>query len=89
MESKVDVNKPLTRKEFFAYMQEFEERIAPKKKKARLISRPEVIAQIGYTKYRKAVKAGYLTPIKGKARNSKVLIEDKEFQGYLDHMKIY
>jgi len=87
MESEVSVNKPLTRKEFFAYMKEFEKRISPKKMNPRFISRPEIIKQIGYTKYLKAVKSGYLTPIKGKARNSKVLFDQKEYQGYLDHMQ--
>lgn len=87
MDKEVSVNKPLTMGEFLSYMKEFEKRIAPKRKSSRFISRPQVIAQIGYTKYLKAVKAGYLTPIKGKARNSKVLFEKNEYQGFLEHHK--
>lgn len=85
MGSEVDVNKPLTRHEFFAYMEEFEQRL--KGKRTNLISRQEIINEIGLTSYVKGVKKGYLTPIKNGSRNSKVRIDRKEYQSYLNILK--
>lgn len=86
MGSEVDVNKPLTRHEFFAYMEAFEERL--KGKRTNLITRQEIINEIGLTSYVKGVKKGYLTPLKNGSRNSKIRIDRKEYKAYLEHLKI-
>lgn len=85
MGSEVDVNKPLTRHEFFAYMEVFEERL--KGKRTNLISRQEIIKEIGVACFDRGVRKGYLTPLKNGSKNSKIRIERKEYKAYLEYLK--
>ena len=53
-------------------------------RKPLLISRKEVIKEIGQSLYYDGVRMGYLNPIKGKAQNARVNIRYKEVVEYLD-----
>jgi hypothetical protein len=85
MEKEVSVNKPLTMGEFLSYMEAFEERL--RGKRTNLITRQDIIKEIGLTGYCNGVEKGYLTPIKNGARNSKVRIDRREYKAYLEYLK--
>lgn len=81
------MDEPLTRTEFLAYMDAFRRELTMPKK-GRLMTRQEVIAEIKKTKYYRAVRKGYLTPLKeGTAKSSPVMIETEEFEQYLEMLK--
>ena len=85
MVGEIDFDKPLTRAEFLAYMEDFEDRL--KGRRTNLISRQEIIREIGLTGYCKGVRKGYLTPLKNGFKNSKVRIDRREYKAYLEYLK--
>jgi len=85
MDKEVSVNKPLTMGEFLSYMEAFEERL--RGKRTNLITRQDIIKEIGLAVYNKGVEKGYLTPIKNDARNSRIWIDRREYKAYLEYLK--
>lgn len=62
----------------------FAERI--QKPKSRLVSRQEIVSEIGRAEYDKAIQKGHLTKIKGKGRTGRVKINRKEYESYLNSL---
>lgn len=73
----------LTVDTFIAYMKAFERRL---KGRRNLITRKEIIADIGRYAYENAVKKGHLTPIKNGNRNAKVRVTLREYNALLEKM---
>jgi hypothetical protein len=53
----------------------------------RFISRSEIIKEIGRTYYEQGVQSGMLKEIKGRARNSRTLIERIEYENFIQFLK--
>ncbi len=62
----------------------FAERI--QKPKSRLVSRQEIVSEIGRAEYDKAVQKGRLTKIKGKGRTGRVKINRKEYESFINSL---
>ena len=53
----------------------------------RFISRTQIISEIGENNYNYGKDNGYLTEVKGPAKNSKIIIERVEYEHFIDLMK--
>jgi len=78
----------ITKKEFFDVIVRLDKKLERIARSApRFISRPQILSEIGETNYRYGVSHGYLTEIKGPARNSMILIERTEYENFITLMK--
>jgi hypothetical protein len=78
----------ITKDEFFDAMMRIDrklERIASTG--PRFITRSQIIQEIGETNYNYGVSHGWLSEIKGPARNSRILIERSEYENFITIMK--
>jgi len=53
----------------------------------RFISRSQVIREIGETELANAIALGIIKPLKGRSRNSRILIERSEYERYIEYLK--
>jgi len=62
----------------------FAERI--QKLKGKLVTRQEIVSEIGRAEYDKAIRKGKLTKIKGKGKTGRVKVSRKEYESFLNSL---